>query len=147
MRSLEILLTDSIDYAGLFPPAELEMQQAVARYADYRHSAEAWMLGRFITPVARLDEFERAADAHLDYDSDSIPWKLSVLAGSDPVADLAAISEFNRRHTLDPELGAFSSTRSRRGHQRLKRFSGCLRRCTGLSQSMWKFPSRAIRRN
>ena len=48
-----------IDYAGLFPPAALPMQQAVENYARYRASPEAWMLGRFVLPANRLPEFER----------------------------------------------------------------------------------------
>ena len=61
MRSLHLLLGERVDYAGRFPPATREMRDAVANYATYSESAEAWMLGRFITPVARLEEFERAA--------------------------------------------------------------------------------------
>ena len=44
--SLHALLTGAIDYAGLFPPAKLDMRDAVARYADYRGTSESWALGR-----------------------------------------------------------------------------------------------------
>src|SRR5688500_1293567 len=49
-RSLRALLDGLIDYAGLFPPATLDMQAAVARYARYRAGERAWMLGRFVVP-------------------------------------------------------------------------------------------------
>ena len=45
-----------IDYAGLFPPAELNMATAVASYGRYRGEPEAWMLSRFICPLGRLDD-------------------------------------------------------------------------------------------
>ncbi|HET8770834.1 MAG TPA: hypothetical protein VFM71_07620 [Gemmatimonadaceae bacterium] len=85
-----------MDYAGLFPPAALEMEDAVARYARYVGSDERWMLGRFILPVARLDEFVAAAGARvadLTAREPAQPWRLSVLAGPD---DAAAIEKFNR---------------------------------------------------
>lgn len=55
-RSLRILLDGLIDYAGLFPPAALTMQDAVRNYARYREEAFAWVLGRFVVPLERLSE-------------------------------------------------------------------------------------------
>lgn len=104
MNSIRTLLSELIDYAGLFPPAGLGMDEAVRGYAAYRGSEHSWALGRFIAPAARLDEFDEAAKAHLSYDSDATPWKVSVLGGSDPTSDLSAINEFNRRH-LDADEG------------------------------------------
>jgi hypothetical protein len=48
----------TIDYAGLFPPAVLTMEKAVANYNRYRECPESWMLSHFICPAAKLDEFE-----------------------------------------------------------------------------------------
>src|SRR5262245_40889634 len=96
-QSLHILLSEIIDYAGLFPPASLEMQQAVANYALYREDPNAWMLARLIVPVARLAEFAAATERILPRDS-TTPWRLSALAGADLAADLAAIEAFNARH-------------------------------------------------
>ncbi len=45
-----------IDYAGLFPPAQLAMPPAVAEYAAERNGAFSWMLGRFIVPASRVSE-------------------------------------------------------------------------------------------
>lgn len=45
-----------IDYAGLFPPAKLDMRPALEEYAQARRGPFAWMLGRFIVPASRLDE-------------------------------------------------------------------------------------------
>ena len=55
-RSLQTLLARLIDYAGLFPPAALPMEQAIDNYRRYRDGEYAWMLGRFVVPAARAAE-------------------------------------------------------------------------------------------
>jgi len=55
-KSLRALLEGLIDYAGLFPPAALSMQDAVRNYARYREGAHAWALGRFVVPADRAGE-------------------------------------------------------------------------------------------
>ena len=61
MHSIQTLMDGLIDYAGLFPPADLEMEPTVRNYAEYRGGASDWMLSRLIVPVGRLEEFERVA--------------------------------------------------------------------------------------
>ena len=43
-----------IDYAGLFPPAQLQIEQAQNEYLAARQGPFSWMLGRFIIPAALL---------------------------------------------------------------------------------------------
>ncbi len=96
-----VLLRDLIDYAGLFPPASLAMASSVANYDMYSQSEWNWILGRFIVPVARLAEFEEAF-ARLPIPTPGTgftTWRLSILLGSDPLADVANIREFNARVT------------------------------------------------
>lgn len=52
--ALGALLDGLIDYAGLFPPASLPLERALANYHHYRMSNCAWMLGRFVIPAAQL---------------------------------------------------------------------------------------------
>ena len=52
------LLDGIIDYAGLFPPARLPMDEAFSRFVEHRSSDDGWMLARFVCPAARLDELE-----------------------------------------------------------------------------------------
>ncbi len=54
--SLRALLSGIIDYAGLFPPAKLPLEESIRNYARYRTEPERWMLGRFVCPTARLVE-------------------------------------------------------------------------------------------
>ncbi len=91
-KSLHVFLQKIIDYAGLFPPASLGMQAAVTNYARYRELPQCWMLGRFVLPVARLDEFLNAQE-----NLASDPWQLSGILSADVEADLRAVDEFNRK--------------------------------------------------
>jgi hypothetical protein len=58
-KSIHALLEHLIDYAGLFPPAALSMEEAVRNYARYRDDEFAWALGKFIVPKERVDEVPR----------------------------------------------------------------------------------------
>ncbi|MBB63736.1 MAG: hypothetical protein CMO81_01585 [Waddliaceae bacterium] len=55
-RSLQYFGEAIIDYAGLFPPAKLDLPVAFENYQEYMHSADSWMLGRFVCPVTKLAE-------------------------------------------------------------------------------------------
>jgi hypothetical protein len=101
MDSVRVLLTNLIDYAGLFPPAALPMDEAVENYSRYRQGRYNWALARFIVPAAALDQFASAMDA-ADVGRDSAPWRLSALAGPDLAADIARVLAFNNRH-LNPD--------------------------------------------
>ncbi len=90
---LGALLTRLIDYAGLFPPAGLSMEAAVEAYAAHRESESSFALARFVTPVARLEEFA----AVLPTDPRA-RWPVSAIAGDDPQAAVRAIQAFNERH-------------------------------------------------
>ncbi|MGH9949658.1 MAG: hypothetical protein ACRD6X_21010 [Pyrinomonadaceae bacterium] len=92
-ESLRILLSQSIDYAGLFPPSQLSMSEAVLNYATYRSSNYAWMLGRFVIQVSRLDEFLESAGDFIARGGE--PWKLAVVAGEDINETLRKIVDFN----------------------------------------------------
>jgi hypothetical protein len=98
MSGLYALLRDSIDYAGLFPPAGLGMSEAVANYASYRTGPHAWALGRFVVPAGRLVELEQTTEGLLPR---SNGWRIAALLASDPARELEAIGEFNCRHAAD----------------------------------------------
>ena len=53
--SLRALLSRTIDYAGLFPPANLSLEQSLRNHAQYVRDPDVWMLGAFILPVAEFD--------------------------------------------------------------------------------------------
>lgn len=104
-RSLRALLTGLVDYAGLFPPAQLGMAEAVRNYGEYLGGPHSWMLGRFVVPVARLGEFDGAAAGLLASGEGSTPWRLAALAGNDLAADTQEALKFNCRHWQGSEIG------------------------------------------
>jgi hypothetical protein len=65
-----------IDYAGLFPPASLDLPAATRNYAAYRASEHAWILGRFVVPTARRDEVDPS-------------WPLALLDPGPPKREIA----------------------------------------------------------
>ncbi len=99
-RALYNLLAEIIDYAGLFPPALLDLKAAIRNFARYQSGDDAWMLNRFIIPASRLEalyDFEELF-------SRTTPLRCSVLAtGADDSAsflealegDLDSIAELH----------------------------------------------------
>ena len=118
MTAVETLLAGLIDYAGLYPPAGLEMRTAVQNYRAYQDGQHAFALGRFIVDVARADELREAAGEYLGSMPLSLiappevdPQRLAALIGAGfriesveiKCADAATISELGRRLPEDIE--------------------------------------------
>ena len=59
------LLADLIDYAGLYPPAGLDMRTAFRNYLAYQSSRHAGALGKFIIGLDRIDELRFHAGGEL----------------------------------------------------------------------------------
>jgi hypothetical protein len=59
---LRALLCNLIDYAGMFPPASLPREEAIARYRRHRRAEHAWMLGRFVISAEQVDEMPQELD-------------------------------------------------------------------------------------
>lgn len=110
-QSIRTLMTDLIDYAGLFPPAKLEMPAAVEEYARHRRGEYEWMLGRFICPVSRLDEFAAqaaplmpgtfATSGYREHADIQEPWMVSAIIDGPLDDDLDRVYHFNRRHSKE----------------------------------------------
>lgn len=113
MNALRALLTGIVDYAGLFPPAALDMPTAVRNYASYRRDPAAWMLGRFVVPVERLEEL---VAAWATIDAAGAAWRLAGLLGPDIDADVARARAFNGanhgRAAIDSLEGRFASAKA-----------------------------------
>jgi hypothetical protein len=92
MTAVRALLGNIVDYAGLFPPASLDMAAALRNYIVYRGEASSWMLGRFVAPIARLDELRSELTRH----ELGEPIAISATAGADVEADIAVARAFNR---------------------------------------------------
>lgn len=84
--ALGSLLDGLIDYAGLYPPAGLDMRTAAGNYLSYRRGKTAYALGRFIVDLNRLSELRNVADDSLRQ------CRLSVIAS--PNADWDRLRSF-----------------------------------------------------
>jgi hypothetical protein len=95
MGAAEALLGRIVDYAGLFPPAALSMERAVQQYQEYLGGDNAWMLGGFVAPAARVEEFTAAFERQC-CDEQQKPWTLSIVCAGDAADDVRAIEEFQQ---------------------------------------------------
>ena len=92
--SARALMAGAVDYAGLFPPAQLPLAGALAEYRRALAGADAWMLGRFIVPAVQLSALADAVvrDAH-----DGRGWTVSAIVRDHMDEDAAAVQAFNQR--------------------------------------------------
>jgi hypothetical protein len=83
-----------VDYAGLYPPASLDLPHVIRNYASYRTGKTAWMLGRLVLPLDRLEEAERLAREAGAGETDR--WPVTVLVGDALAAstNAAALTHF-----------------------------------------------------
>lgn len=102
-----------IDYAGLFPPAALPLDKAIALYARYRREPEQWMLSRFIVPAAKLPALSESAAPLLDEGS---PFRFSILGRGGATrqafleglkADVQAVATFRAAHGEQVQADVF----------------------------------------
>lgn len=112
MTAVRALMTGLVDYAGLFPPAGLDMFTAVRRYRGYLTGEDRWALGKFVVPAGRLTEFVAAFNEVCCGEREPV-WSVSVLASGDihPTdKDLSVGTPWARDAAAMEELeqGAFS---------------------------------------
>ncbi len=91
MTAARALLSGIVDYAGVFPPASLDLVSALGGYASYQDDPASWMLGRFIAPVAKLDDAQSALLAL----ARSAPIRVSATLGPDALGDIDRVHRFN----------------------------------------------------
>jgi len=77
-----------IDYAGLFPPATLDMGGAVAGYRNARSSNTHWVAGRFLCPSSRLVELAGELTRSIERGEDQ--WEVGVILESEPSGPIGA---------------------------------------------------------
>lgn len=78
-KSLQAFMKGIIDYAGLFPPAKLPLDEAIHNYARYKKHTDKWMLSRFIIPASRLNELSSYAGELFAVD---FPFNFSVIGNA-----------------------------------------------------------------
>ncbi len=101
--SLRALLAGLVDYAGLFPPAGLSMNQAAAKYQNYLAGPYSWALGRFVVPASRLDELKRSRDEI----GGAAEWSLTVLVSTPK--DMETVLRFEQQHRGEFSIGSIET--------------------------------------
>jgi len=76
-NSLKLFLTKLIDYAGLFPPAKLQLKPALNNYNNDIKCSDKWMLSQFILPLSILNNI---TEKMMDGFNQNFPLKLSLLS-------------------------------------------------------------------
>lgn len=66
-----------IDYAGMFPPTQLPLDEAIRNYAAYIRTDDAWMINTFVMPFSHIDQLTPYASLY----SAAYPLRLSVTLG------------------------------------------------------------------
>lgn len=85
ISSFKVFMEEIIDYAGLFPPADLSLDTSIQKYSKYRKSEDSWMLSRYIIPASRLSELEPYHDTLFQ---EGQPFAFSVLGkGTQMISD------------------------------------------------------------
>jgi hypothetical protein len=103
--SLQALLAQSIDYAGMFPPCSLGLDQALRNQAEYVRSPDTWILGAFVLSTGQFD----AAKQLLSQFDSQHPLRVAALGPKTASADafLEALDEADAtirslsRHNVD----------------------------------------------
>lgn len=92
LASVSSLFAQVIDYAGLFPPAALSMEEAIEEYLSHLAGPEAWVVTAFICPSSRLAEFDSIRAGR--------PLELILLSG-EPLDSDEAVAAVERARTLE----------------------------------------------
>jgi len=108
-ETLRAFLTGLIDYAGLFPPAKLDMPTTVRHYATYLAADNSFALGKLKCPVSRLQELTEhgaivmpgtyATSGYTEMAGIAGPWIVSAIINTDLDEALDAIDAFNEHHS------------------------------------------------
>lgn len=93
-----VALEGLIDYAGLFPPASLNLDAAVAEYRAARGGRHGWLLGRFLCPTSRLEALAGVLTSTMA--AEERPWGVGAVFDGPPAAAALAAQVFDRH--LDP---------------------------------------------
>jgi hypothetical protein len=129
-RSLEALLSGVIDYAGLFPPARLDMRHALADYVRYSRGPEAWIMTRFVCTASRLDELRQEIESQQP--ADPVPVAVIGTMSSDAngwedalQSDAESMTDFSEQAAEAAEIEAYEIRVP--DHEKIKRYVGDLK--------------------
>src|SRR5919112_3115786 len=94
MTPVRAAFASFIDYAGLFPPAGLDLEMTIANHARYARSSDRWVLGRCVVPLPRLADVAAMLRASTPARGE---WSIAVLIGAHDRVDavMTAVDGFH----------------------------------------------------
>jgi hypothetical protein len=95
--ALRALLSGLIDYAGMFPPAKLSLEDAAKNFVGYARGPHAWMLGKFVVPADRVEEL--CGLLARNSEAQGLAVSLSVLLGPEPMRDADVVQAYKARES------------------------------------------------
>lgn len=98
--SAKRLFSSIVDYAGLFPPAKLNLQQVMINYNRYQTANQSWMLGNFVLPISRLEEFESLLAIFPSEAKQTKSWPLSLIVNEPLESAIAKIQSLNKNNKI-----------------------------------------------
>ena len=111
-ESLRAFMKGLIDYAGLFPPAKLPLDEAIDDYVMHLKGENSWMLGRFIIPLSKLNQLDRFVPLFDEIGA----LELAVLGNwgnsndeylSNISKDMSQISDYRNKHSGKVRIGVY----------------------------------------
>lgn len=110
-RALTTLTTSLFDYAGLFPPAGLDMPKTCENYARARMGTHAWTIGRIVCPASQLHNLSEAAavlmpgtyatSGYREHADILEPWSISAVIDGPLAESLELIDAFDEHHGVE----------------------------------------------
>ncbi len=77
--SLRPFLSHIVDYAGLYPPSELPLEEAFRKYLSHIEQKESWMLSKFVVGTGLLRDLITLIDAEPESPS---PFKITLVGAA-----------------------------------------------------------------
>lgn len=115
--ALRALLENLIDYAGLFPPAGLPLESALANYSTYKGGDFSWMLRYFVINSADLERVPASLDGSLslispvDHPRAASIEASAIIRADRPVYCEVAPADFNQLDAVQ-QAGNFAKIRT-----------------------------------
>ncbi len=104
-KSFNSFMRGIIDYAGMFPPANLELTPAFRNYLDYISSDDEWMMDKFVCTRKSFESFTKNdSDVYRllkEYDSERRVSFTLLLTGGKTAKDFLTSFEADLKHVKD----------------------------------------------
>lgn len=89
-----------VDYAGLFPPASLTIEEAVEGYRRNRASPSSWVSGRFLIRASQLEQLAAVVTSTMR--QGERPWEVGVVFDTPPAQAASKAAAFHGE--MEPAL-------------------------------------------